>query len=292
MPMRKNLPIEWAVSDEPIAYDIAVAAMENRVQKIIAGEARELIWFLQHPPIYTAGTSAQASDLLDPERFPVFETGRGGQFTYHGPGQRIAYVMLDLRERERDVRAFVCALERVVIDTLASFNIRGEARDGDRIGVLGSGRTPSFGKRAVDRLLEDLATDQSGEFPPPPRASAFAVVASDFYDPAETWEKRLAPLAETCREGILLAISDPVEVEFPFRGRVRLKRPGETIARIFGRAQSMRETYREKFQANRKALDALAKRLGWRLVVHDTNAVSLAGAAALKKALESFGGKV
>lgn len=166
------------------------------------------------------------------------------------------------------------------------------SREGDRIGVLGSGRTPSFGKRAVDRLLEDLATDQSGDFPPPPRASAFAIVASDFYDPAEVWEKRLAPLAETCREGILLAISDPVEVEFPFRGRVRLRRPGEAIARIFGRAQSMRETYREKFQANREALDGLAKRLGWRLVTHDTNAVSLAGAAALKKALESFGGKV
>ncbi|MCI4643257.1 MAG: DUF58 domain-containing protein [Hyphomonadaceae bacterium] len=165
------------------------------------------------------------------------------------------------------------------------------SREGDRIGVLGSGRTPGFGKRAIDRLLEDLATDQSGDFPPPPRASAFAVVASDFYDPAETWEKRLAPLAETCREGVLLAIADPVEVEFPFQGRVRLRRPGEAIARIFGRAQSIREAYREKFKANREALDGLAKRLGWRLVEHETSAVSLAGAAALKKALESFGGK-
>ncbi len=135
MPMRKNLPIEWAVSDELVPYADAVTAMEQRVAKIVAGEARELIWFLQHPPVYTAGTSAQMDDLLDPNRFPVFESGRGGQFTYHGPGQRIAYVMLDLRERERDVRAFVCALERVVIDTLAGFNIRGEARDGDRIGV-------------------------------------------------------------------------------------------------------------------------------------------------------------
>ena len=142
MPMRKNLPIEWAVSDELIPYEDAVAAMEARVAKIVAGEARELIWFLQHPPVYTAGTSAQMGDLLDPNRFPVFESGRGGQFTYHGPGQRIAYVMLDLRERERDVRAFVCALERVVIDTLASFNIRGEARDGDRIGVWVDRTTP------------------------------------------------------------------------------------------------------------------------------------------------------
>ena len=142
MPMRKNLPIEWAVSDELIPYEDAVAAMERRVAQIVAGEARELIWFLQHPPVYTAGTSAQMSDLLDPNRFPVFESGRGGQFTYHGPGQRIAYVMLDLRERERDVRAFVCALERVVIDTLASFNIRGEARDGDRIGVWVDRTTP------------------------------------------------------------------------------------------------------------------------------------------------------
>ncbi len=142
MPMRKNLPIEWAVSDELIPYEDAVAAMETRVAQIVAGEARELIWFLQHPPVYTAGTSAQMSDLLDPNRFPVFESGRGGQFTYHGPGQRIAYVMLDLRERERDVRAFVCALERVVIDTLADFNIRGEARDGDRIGVWVDRTTP------------------------------------------------------------------------------------------------------------------------------------------------------
>ncbi len=142
MPMRKNLPIEWAVSDELIPYEDAVAAMERRVAQIVAGEARELIWFLQHPPVYTAGTSAQMSDLLDPNRFPVFESGRGGQFTYHGPGQRIAYVMLDLRERERDVRAFVCALERVVIDTLSSFNIRGEARDGDRIGVWVDRTTP------------------------------------------------------------------------------------------------------------------------------------------------------
>lgn len=151
MPMRKNLPIEWAVSDQLIPYDAAVSAMEERVAKIIAGEARELVWFLQHPPVYTAGTSAQMSDLLEPDRFPVFESGRGGQFTYHGPGQRIVYVMLDLRERERDVRAFVCALERVVIDTLASFNIRGEARDGDRIGVWVD-RTSPGGELREDKI--------------------------------------------------------------------------------------------------------------------------------------------
>nr|WP_293611890.1 lipoyl(octanoyl) transferase LipB [Ponticaulis sp.] len=135
MSLKLNDPIEWAVSDELIPYEDAVAAMEARVQAINAGEAGELIWFLQHPPLFTAGTSAKPGDLLMPDMLPVYETGRGGQFTYHGPGQRIAYVMLDLKKRERDVRKFVCALERVIIDTLASFNIKGEARDGDRIGV-------------------------------------------------------------------------------------------------------------------------------------------------------------
>lgn len=126
--------IDWAVSDALVPYDAAMAVMEERVRAIIDGEANELVWFLQHPPLYTAGTSAKPADLLDPNRFPVFEAGRGGQFTYHGPGQRIAYVMLDLRERGRDVRKFVQALEQVVIDTLGAFNIKGERRDG-RVGV-------------------------------------------------------------------------------------------------------------------------------------------------------------
>lgn len=127
--------IEWQVSDAPVPYPEALAAMEARVAAIAAGEAQELVWLLEHPPLITAGTSAKALDLLKPDRFPVFEAGRGGQYTYHGPGQRIAYVMLDLRRRSGgDVRAFVHALEAWLIDTLAEFNVRGERREG-RVGV-------------------------------------------------------------------------------------------------------------------------------------------------------------
>lgn len=126
-------PVEWAVSDAPVAYEAALAAMEARVAAIRAGTAPELIWLLEHPALYTAGTSAKPADLLDP-RFPVHATGRGGQYTYHGPGQRVAYLMLDLQKRGRDVRAFVCRMEDWVIAALARCNIRGEIRDG-RVGV-------------------------------------------------------------------------------------------------------------------------------------------------------------
>ena len=104
--------------------------METRAAGIAAGDQPELIWFLQHPELYSAGTSAQGADLVDPGRFPVFKTGRGGQYTYHGPGQRVVYVMLDLKKRGRDVRLFVCALEDWIIDTLAEFEIDGGRRDG------------------------------------------------------------------------------------------------------------------------------------------------------------------
>jgi lipoyl(octanoyl) transferase len=127
-------PIRWQISDQPVAYEQAVRVMEEEVAKIAAGEADELVWLLEHPPLYTAGTSAHAEDLLAPDRFPVFQTGRGGEYTYHGPGQRVAYVMLDLKRRRQDVRAFVAALENVVIGTLADMNIRGERRE-DRVGV-------------------------------------------------------------------------------------------------------------------------------------------------------------
>jgi len=126
--------VDWMISDCPVAYPDAVAAMEARVADIIAGQAAESVWLLEHPPLYTAGTSAKRADLVDPDRFPVFESGRGGQYTYHGPGQRIAYVMLDLNRRGRDIRAFVGALEGWIIDTLADFNVRGEVR-ADRVGV-------------------------------------------------------------------------------------------------------------------------------------------------------------
>ncbi len=126
--------IEWRISDEPVPYPEALAFMEERVEAIRAGTAPETVWLLEHPPLYTAGTSARDEDLLDPDRFPVFRTGRGGQFTYHGPGQRVAYVMLDLKRRGGDVRAFVCALEEWLIRTLAAFNIKGERREG-RVGI-------------------------------------------------------------------------------------------------------------------------------------------------------------
>jgi lipoyl(octanoyl) transferase len=126
-------PVEWRISDRPIDYAQAVTTMEARAAAIAAGEASELVWLLEHPPLYTSGTSGRESDLLDP-RFPLFATGRGGQLTYHGPGQRVAYVMLDLKRRQPDVRAFVAALEEWIISTLAAFNVRGERRE-DRVGV-------------------------------------------------------------------------------------------------------------------------------------------------------------
>jgi len=125
--------VEWLISDRPIPYPEAIAAMEARVATIAADEAPERVWLLEHPALYTAGTSGRATDLLDP-RFPVFASGRGGQLTYHGPGQRVAYVMLDLKHRRPDVRAYVAALEQWIIRALAAFNVRGERRE-DRVGV-------------------------------------------------------------------------------------------------------------------------------------------------------------
>jgi lipoyl(octanoyl) transferase len=125
--------VEWRISDAPVPYPEAVAAMEARVDAIAAHQAPELVWLLQHPPLYTSGTSGRDSDLLDP-RFPLFATGRGGQLTYHGPGQLVAYAMLDLKRRRPDVRAYVAGLEEWIIRTLAAFNIRGERRE-DRVGV-------------------------------------------------------------------------------------------------------------------------------------------------------------
>ncbi len=126
--------VDWFVSDRPVDYEQAVSVMHARSEAIASGSATELVWLLEHPPLYTAGTSARAEDLLSPGRFPVHRTGRGGQLTYHGPGQRVAYVMLNVARRGGDVRAFVCALESWIIDTLAAFGIRGETRN-NRVGV-------------------------------------------------------------------------------------------------------------------------------------------------------------
>ncbi|WP_374830934.1 lipoyl(octanoyl) transferase LipB [Paenochrobactrum pullorum] len=127
-------PVEWLVTEGLTDYEYALKFMEERVKNIRDNSAPELVWLIEHPPLYTSGTSANAADLLTPDRFPVYETGRGGEYTYHGPGQRVVYVMLDLKRRREDVRAFVAALEEWIIQTLAEFNIKGERRE-DRVGV-------------------------------------------------------------------------------------------------------------------------------------------------------------
>ncbi len=126
--------IDWALSKRPVNYLDAVGAMERRVAAIAAGKARELVWLLEHPPLYTAGTSAKSSDLLAPDALPVFQSGRGGQYTYHGPGQRVAYVMLNLARRDPDVRLFVQKLQNWIVTTLAEFEVNGGPRD-NRVGV-------------------------------------------------------------------------------------------------------------------------------------------------------------
>ena len=126
--------VEWIHSKEPVEYEPAVARMEERVAGIMAGKADEAVWLLEHPPLYTKGAGAKDSDLLTSDRFPVYTSGRGGEYTYHGPGQRVAYVMLDLNERGRDVRQFIRMLEDWIIATLTEFNIKGESRE-NRVGV-------------------------------------------------------------------------------------------------------------------------------------------------------------
>jgi lipoyl(octanoyl) transferase len=140
--------VEWRISDSPLPYPEAVADMEARAADIASGRASEMVWLLEHPPLYTSGTSGRNADLLDP-RFPLFTTGRGGQLTYHGPGQRVAYVMLDLKRRRPDVRAYVASLEEWIIRTLARFNVRGERRE-DRVGVWV--RRPDKGEGYEDKI--------------------------------------------------------------------------------------------------------------------------------------------
>jgi lipoyl(octanoyl) transferase len=145
-------PVDWAVSDGLLDYSDAVAAMEARAAAISSGLASEAVWLLEHPPIYTAGTSARADDLLAPDRFPVFRSGRGGEYTYHGPGQRVAYVMLDLNRRGPDLRRYVAALESWIIATLGRFGVVGERRE-DRVGVWV--RRPDKPPLADGRAAED-----------------------------------------------------------------------------------------------------------------------------------------
>ena len=135
LPQSADAPaVDWLIADGLTDYEQAVSFMEERIAAIRNGDANELVWLVEHPPLYTGGTSAHAEDLLTPDRFPVYATGRGGEYTYHGPGQRVAYVMLDLKRRREDVRAFVAALEQLIIETLDQFNVKGERRE-DRVGV-------------------------------------------------------------------------------------------------------------------------------------------------------------
>jgi lipoyl(octanoyl) transferase len=142
-------PVEWRIADGLVEYPAAVAAMEARVAAIKAGDSPEEAWLLEHPPLYTAGTSARPADLLSPDRFPVFRTGRGGQYTYHGPGQRVAYLMLDLGRRTPDLRLYVWTLEEWLIRTLAAFGVRGERR-ADRIGIWVA--RPEVGQDREDKI--------------------------------------------------------------------------------------------------------------------------------------------
>ena len=142
-----SFSLEWRISDDLVPYDQALVFMEERVAAIRAGTAPECVWLLEHPPLYTAGTSAKPEDLLWADRFPVYHTGRGGQFTYHGPGQRVAYVMLDLKKRGSDIRAYVHDLEEWLIRTLARFTVKGERRDG-RVGIwVDRGPGPGLARR-------------------------------------------------------------------------------------------------------------------------------------------------
>jgi len=149
LPEGVSEPVEWVVAEGLLGYDEAVAEMEARAALIADGLARERVWLVEHPPLYTAGTSARDEDLIAPERFPVFRSGRGGQFTYHGPGQRVAYVMLDLKRRQPDLRRFVAALEGWLIGALDGFNVRGERRE-DRVGVWV--RRPDKGAGTEDKI--------------------------------------------------------------------------------------------------------------------------------------------
>lgn len=148
-PAAGSPPVEWVVAEGLVGYDEAVAEMEHRAGLIADGLAPERVWLLEHPPLYTAGTSAKDEDLIAPERFPVHRSGRGGQYTYHGPGQRVAYVMLDLKRREPDLRRFVAALEAWLIGTLDAFNVRAERRE-DRVGVWV--RRPEKAPDAEDKI--------------------------------------------------------------------------------------------------------------------------------------------
>ncbi len=162
------------------------------------------------------------------------------------------------------------------------------SREGERVGVLGADRPAGFGRKALDRLCDDLARERAA-FPPAPKRVATAIIASDFYDPPEVWRDRLARLNTKCRDGVLLAVSDPTEIAFPFAGRVKLSRPGDADPRVLGRAEALKTAYDERFAARRRAVRDIAANFGWRFAQHETAQSALAGAGALRAAVESLG---
>lgn len=173
---------------------------------------------------------------------------------------------------------------RVVMMALASLL----SREGERVGVLGSGEPAAFGKRALERLYTQVSTPERNHLIAPKHAGT-VVIASDFYDPVDVWQARLAPIAATCRNGILLAVADPVEEDFPFKGRTRFSRPGTAFQRILGRAETLQEEYTRKFEENRAGMAALAGTLGWRFVTHSTGDTSLSGGALLRQTVLELG---
>lgn len=173
---------------------------------------------------------------------------------------------------------------RIIMMAIASLL----SREGERVGVLGSGTSAAFGKRALERVYRQLSSPSQNVLTPP-KHSGTAIVASDFYDPAEVWQARLAPIAAKCRDGLLMAVSDPVETDFPFRGRVRLSRPGTTLQRILGRAETLQDEYAGKLAENRDAMRALAGDLGWRFITHTTGEPALNGASLMRQTLLDLG---
>lgn len=262
---------------------------------------------------------AAAADLVHPGAAGRKRAGSGEQFwQYRRYSQTDAADRIDWRRSARGDEYFVRETEletaRTVLfwtDPHAGFDWAGDpgretkadrartimlalgitlAKDGERIGLISGTRPPSLGKSAPDKLAEDLISTTTDQLEPP-RTQALAVIASDFYDGIEAWRARLAPLASTCRNGVLLAVSDPIEHEFPYTGRTRFSRPGTALDRLFGRAETVRDDYLDKLAAHEEQLTALAASMGWAVVKHRSDQTALRGAAALFAALEQFGGK-
>lgn len=262
---------------------------------------------------------AAAADLVHPGAAGRKRAGSGEQFwQYRRYAQTDAADRIDWRRSARGDEYFVRETEletaRTVLfwcDPHAGFDWAGDpgretkadrartimlalgitlAKDGERIGLISGSRAPSLGKSAPDKLAEDLIAADSSLLEPP-RAQALAIIASDFYDGIDVWQSRLAPLASTCRSGVLLAVSDPIEHEFPYSGRTRFNRPGTSLDRLFGRAETVRTEYLEKLAEHESQLQSLAASMGWAIVKHRTDQSALRGAAALFAVLEQFGGK-